>query len=127
MVILGIDFGIAKTGVALATTILAEPLGVIRHRTDKDLLQKLSMYIDKYKVEKIVIGVSEGKMGKKQREVAKLLQGSLSIQVDTSDETLSTHDAQTYSVKSGMKRIKRRRMEDAYAAAIMLQGYLDNL
>jgi len=111
----------------LATTILAEPLGVIRHRTDKELLQKLSVYVDKYKAEKLVVGVSEGKMGEKQRNIAKQLQEIVGIKVDTSDETLSTYDAHVYSEKSGMKRIKRKKMEDAYAAAIMLQGYLDNL
>ena len=46
--------------------------------------------------------------------------------VETFDETLSTHDARRVSIEEGMKRKKRKGMEDAYAATIMLQGYLDS-
>ena len=43
-----------------------------------------------------------------------------------SDETLSSHDAIEMSVASGMGRKKRKEMEDAFAASIMLQNYIDS-
>jgi len=46
--------------------------------------------------------------------------------VETFDETLSTYNAQRASIEAGMKRKKRKDMEDAYAATLILQGYLDS-
>ena len=49
----------------------------------------------------------------------------LNVPVETFDETLSTQDAQRMSKEAGIKQKRRHLMEDAYAAAIMLQNFLD--
>jgi putative Holliday junction resolvase len=118
--ILGIDYGRKKTGLAIAEGPLAEPLFVIRYSDIKTLEAKIKELVEKYKIEKIVIGVSEGKMGKESREFADRLGA------ETFDETLTTKEAQNLSIEAGINQKKRQEMEDAYAAAIMLQNYLDS-
>lgn len=117
---LGIDFGLKKVGLAIGISGFAEPLKVIRYKDIKLLVKKIAEIAQKEQVDKIVVGVSEAEMGKSSKEFAKLI-GAV-----TFDETLSTKDAIRMSIESGIGRKKRKGMEDAYAASIMLQNFLDN-
>ncbi len=104
---------------------VAEPLYVIRYSDEKALGASIGRIIKEFETEKVVVGVSEGEMGEESKNFGQSLSQKLQIPVETFDETLSTHDAQRVSVEAGINRKKRKSMEDAYAAAIMLQGYLD--
>jgi len=119
MRILGIDYGRVKVGIAIADGGLSEPLEVIRYTDIELLINKILEIAQKEQVEKIVVGVSEGEMGKESKEFAD------KIGAETFDETLSTQDAQELSRQAGIKRKKRKNMEDAFAASVMLQSYLD--
>lgn len=125
MRILGIDYGRSKVGLAIADGSLAEPLKVIRYKSVKDLVKRIEIEIEKEKIEKVVVGISEGEMAVETREFRKRLEKEIGIFVDEFDETLTSHDAQALSRDAGINRKKRREMEDAYAAAIMLQNYVD--
>lgn len=113
MRILGIDYGRSKIGLAVAENGLAEPWKVVNPIELKKILEK-------EKFDKIVVGISEGEMGTESGKFAKTLGA------ETFDETLSTQDAQKLSREAGVSKKKRRGMEDAYAASIMLQNYLDS-
>ncbi|HJY98530.1 MAG TPA: Holliday junction resolvase RuvX [Patescibacteria group bacterium] len=126
MKILGIDYGKSKIGLALAEGAISEPWMVIRFRDKKNLLAELKVIAEKEKVEKIVVGVSEGDMGKESENFSRVLGQFLSLPVDTFDETLTSKDAQRLSQEAGIRQKKRREMEDAYAASVMLQNYLDS-
>ncbi|MCX6703949.1 MAG: Holliday junction resolvase RuvX [Candidatus Woesebacteria bacterium] len=123
--ILGIDYGRSKIGFAIAEGSLAAPMGVVKYTDIKTLEEKLTKVIDDNNIEKIVVGISEGEMGKESKEFSLSLGKILAIPVETFDETLSTQDAQIRSREAGIGQKKRHEMEDAYAAAIMLQNYLD--
>ncbi len=125
MKIVGIDFGLKKVGIAIADGSLAEPLVVVRYNDSKILLGEIKKIVEKEKIEKIVVGISEGEMAEKTREFMGELKKEIAISVEEFDETLSTLDAQRLAIESGMKRAKRRKMEDALAAAVMLQSYVD--
>lgn len=112
MRILGIDYGRSKIGLAIAEGILASPWKVIKPEQLGDILKN-------EKFDKIVVGVSEAEMAKESKKFAKR------IGAETFDETLSTHEAQELSKETGMTRKRRKKMEDAFAATIMLQNYLD--
>lgn len=120
MKILGIDYGRSKVGVAIADGPLAEPLQVIRYKDLTILISQIKKIIEKEKVEKVVVGISEGEIAEESKKFAN------EIGAETSDETLSTSDAQALSREAGISQKKRHEMEDAYAACIMLQNYLDN-
>lgn len=117
--ILGIDYGRSKMGLAVADGLLAEPLKVIRHSNSEILKKEIEKFVKENGIEKIVVGISEGKMGEESKKFAESL-GAM-----TFDETLTSQDAQRLSREAGIPPKKRREMEDAYAAAIMLQNYLD--
>lgn len=110
---LGIDYGRSKIGLAMGIDSFAQPWKVVNLRQLKEILNK-------EKFDKLVVGVSEGEMGEESKKFAK------EIGAVTFDETLTSKDAQKLSMEAGVNRQKRHQMEDAYAASIMLQSYLDN-
>lgn len=119
--ILGIDYGRSKVGLSIAEGPLSEPLRVIRYKNIDALISEIKDFIKKEGIEKVVVGVSEGEMGEESKEFAK------KFNAETFDETLTSKDAQVLSREAGINRKKRHEMEDAYAAAIMLQNYLDEV
>lgn len=129
MKILGIDYGRRKIGLAIADTDLglAEPLKVIRFENLEEGLEKVTQEIEVEEVEQIVLGISEGEMVEETKEFGKKLEKKLKISVEYQDETLTTHEAQELSIQAGIKRKKRKEMEDAYSATLILQSYLDSL
>lgn len=126
MRILGIDYGKRKIGLAIADGPLAEPWKVIKVNSFNDAVQKVLQVSQVEQVVKIIVGISEGKMGEESRKFSQILSTKLNVPIETFDETLTTQDAQALSKEAGIKRKKRRVMEDAYAASVMLQNYLDN-
>ncbi len=125
MRILGIDYGRKKIGLAFADSKLADPLAVVHGETTEELIQELKKIILENQVEKIVVGISENEMGEESKRFSLSLKEKLKIPVETFDETLTTQEAQKLAIEAGIKRQKRKELEDAYAAALMLQSYLD--
>jgi putative transcription antitermination factor YqgF len=127
MKILGIDYGRSKMGLALADGPLAEPVKVIWYKDTKIVAEQIKKFITENGIEKVVVGVSEGEMGRESKNFSLSFGKMLEIPVETFDETLSTQEAQILSREAGIHQKKRHEMEDAYAATIMLQNYLDNI
>ena len=125
MAILGIDYGRKKMGLSIATGKLAEPYQVIRIQKEEEATVKIGEIVKEEGVELVVVGISEGAMGEETRSFGKRLSGHFGIKVEFWDETLSTQDSQTLSIEAGLSRKKRRGLEDAFAAAVMLQSYLE--
>lgn len=125
MKLLGIDYGKAKVGLAVAEGGIPYPLRVIKFEGVENLLEKVVKIIKEEKIEKIILGISEGKMREETLIFANRLKDVLDIPVEFEDETLTSREAQDLSIKAGIKRIKRVRMEDAFAACVLLERYLD--
>ncbi|OGV89088.1 hypothetical protein A2Z41_00510 [Microgenomates group bacterium RBG_19FT_COMBO_39_10] len=123
MRILGIDFGIAKIGLAITDNSLAQPLGVIKNH--RETLNKIIQIIEQEGIERIVIGVSEGEIGQKAQEYGQRLKETTSLEVFFQDETLTTKEAIAKMIEAGKRKKYRQEKEDAFAAAIILQAYLD--
>jgi putative Holliday junction resolvase len=123
--LLGIDYGRSKIGLAFGHGSLAAPLKVIHFKNPSQMFEKLLREInaDDYKL--IVVGVSEADMALEIRNFILELKKHTEIPIEEFDETLSSRDAQELSRQAGIARTKRKQMEDAYAAALMLQNYLD--
>lgn len=126
MIVLGIDYGRRKIGLALSEGKLAQPLGVVKVASPFDAVEKIKQAVVKQTADLVVVGVSEGEMAEEQKEFVKLLAQEVDTTVETWDETLTTEDAKSLSLAAGLKRSKRRRLEDAYAASVMLQSYIDH-
>lgn len=117
---LGIDYGRRKMGLAITDGSLASPWKVLRVNNFDDAIQKIEREIAIEKPNRIVVGISEGEIGEESRKFAK------KIGAETFDETLSTKRAQELSKEAKIGRRKSKNLEDAYAACVMLQSYLDS-
>jgi putative holliday junction resolvase len=116
---LGIDFGKSKIGLAISDGVLAEPLKIIEFSNCELQIGKICQ---EEKIEKIIVGVSEGKSAERAKDFGFQIGKVTKLPVEYFDETLTTHDA---LVK--MKEAKSKRQdEDAISAAIILQNYLDS-
>jgi len=125
MKILGLDYGLKKIGVAISVGKLAEPRQVIKVKTPEKIIERVVQVAQVEQVDKIVIGMSEGKTAAQTKEFGQHLAKKTVLPIEYYDETLSTQEAQALAIESGMSRKKRQNMEDAFAACIMLQNYLD--
>lgn len=122
---LGIDYGRKKMGLAIAEGTLAEPYKVIRYKDFKTLAEKIKETIRKENIGRVVIGVSEGQMEAETRRFGWQLEKAIGITLEYWDETLTSSDAVRLSIEAGIKRQKRKTLEDAFAAALMLQSFLE--
>lgn len=128
MKILGIDFGQRKIGLAITEGFLAEPLGIIEIKncpTKRDLASPeqlgISRICQEQDIEKIVIGLPEGRLAAKVEKFASQLGKLTDLPVEFQDETLTSQEAVAKMREIG----KKLKDEDAIAAALILQGYLD--
>lgn len=125
MKILGIDYGRSKIGIALSEERLAFPLVVLRVSSLTETIKKIIKIANEENVDKIVVGISEQNMLREQRKFVQELGKVAGGKVLSWDETLSTKEAQRLSRQAHLPRKKRKELEDAFAAAVMLQSYLD--
>lgn len=139
--IVGIDFGLARLGVALSdeSKMLATPLiTMTAEKSGAKTVAKLLMQIETdrtargYTVEEIVIGLPlmmSGRTGLLSDEVqhfAELLRASTPIPIILWDERLTTIQAERSMRESGMSQKKRKARVDLVSAVIILQNYLDS-
>jgi putative Holliday junction resolvase len=123
MAVLGIDFGIKNIGLAIATGPLAEPLTNLK--VNSRIFEKLQQICLKLEVNKIVVGISEGKMALQTQKFTKKLKNKFKIPVVFQDETLTTKQAIRNLSQTKAKKKKRLGPNHAFAATLILQEYLD--
>ncbi len=133
MKIMAVDFGDARTGLAICdrTELLASPLGIIREKGLGKAIEKIAQAAQEQAAEMIVVGLprnmdgSEGERAQKCRRVAEQLRAALpQIPVELWDERNTTKSAIYYMNETDTRGKKRREVLDAAAAAIILESYL---
>ena len=124
MRLLGIDYGLKRIGLAVAEGGLPYPLEVILNQPG--VVQKIKKICEKYQVEKIVLGLPDGKLKKLVEKFGQELNSDIYLPVVFQDETLTSREAIVKMVAAGKKRKLRRAREDAFAATLILQAYLTN-
>jgi putative transcription antitermination factor YqgF len=125
MIYLGVDVGLKRVGLAISEGVLASPLKVLEVSSLKDSVQKVQKEVIKNQVDKVVVGVPEGGTGKMILSYIKELK-KVGLNVEVADETLSSQNALHSMIELGLSK-KDRSVNDAYAAALILQNYLDSL
>lgn len=132
MRILGIDYGLRRIGLALADAGLAEPLQVIQQpvcrangRGETAVLHKIASLCQQFRIEKVVIGLPEGKLAPRVKKFGEELARLIKVTLVYQDETLTSQDAVVKMIEAGKKKQDRQKKSDAIAAAIILQKYLN--
>ena len=130
--ILGVDFGGRRVGVAVADpeTRFARPLEVIDVAV-ADPVRRIGELVSEHGATLVVVGRPLALSGRAEQAVedaapfVAALRRSLAVDVVEHDERLTTVIAERGLRAGGADRTARKRLRDAIAAQVMLQGYLD--
>jgi putative Holliday junction resolvase len=133
MRIMGLDMGSHTIGLAISdeSGMIAQSLETIKRRSTEEDFKEISRVIDQFKVEKIVVGLPKnmnGTLGKQAEMVlewVEALKKRISLPVVTWDERLTTVGATKILLEADLSRKKRKKVIDQVAAALILQGFLD--
>ena len=124
MRVLALDYGSARTGVAVtdATGEIASPLTVVERAASVDGLARIANLVREHGVERVVVGLPltlRGERGQQALETdafVESLRGVLDVTVETYDERFTTRLAAGGEGSAP---------EDARAAAHLLESYLE--
>lgn len=132
MRIMAVDYGDARTGVAIsdATGMLAGFTAVIHSRKPEQVTEELVRLIGQHGVEELVLGFprnmdgTEGPRAELHRAFAAALEEAAGMPVRLWDERRTTIEAHQI-LHAGGKRMKQHKSSvDAVAATLILEGYL---
>ena len=129
---LGLDVGDRKIGVAISDPlgILASPLSIIIRSNEGAGVEAIVDIIDKNQVGRIIVGLprsmdgSIGEQAEKVKAFVRELCNHTDVPLEFRDERLSTVAARRLMHDIGKKG---KAGDDAIAAALVLQGYLDEV
>lgn len=132
MVIISVDYGDVRTGVAACDKLqlLASPVTVIKQKDPELLSEEIKKICLEKKAEKIVLGLpknmdgSEGFRAEACKEFAKLLSEKTGLSVDFQDERLTTVSAHNILNATDTRGKKRKAVVDAVSAVLILEDYL---
>jgi len=121
---LAIDYGTKRVGLAINHEWLAEPLKIV---PQEKALEEIISLVEQEKINTILIGIADGSVAELSRSFGKTLRERLkqTIQIIEVDETLSSVETHERLVHSSMPRKRRQENIDHYAAAAILQEYID--
>ena len=124
MRVLALDYGSARTGVAVSDVsgTLARPVCVVRKAATDAGLAEVVRLVTEHEAERVVVGLPltlRGEHGKQAVETelfVTALRALVAVPIETADERFTTALAQRFPGSAP---------EDAVAAAHLLQGWLD--
>ena len=132
MRIMAIDYGDARTGVAVSdpTGRLAGYVAVIHSRKADVVSAEIARLVKEQGVEELVMGFprnmdgSEGPRAELYREFAGQVEAAAGLPVRLWDERRSTIEAHAILHESGKRMKVHKKNVDAVAASLILEGYL---
>ncbi len=132
MRIMAIDYGDAHTGIAISdpTGLLAGYTTVINAHRPEAVIQQIAQLAKEYGVEELVLGHPvnmDGTLGprsEKAHAMKTLLESAIPLPVILWDERRTTIDAHNILFNSGKNAKQRKKVVDAVAASLILEGYL---
>jgi putative Holliday junction resolvase len=127
-IVLGIDHGESRTGLALGRNGLASPIRTVSGKSENEIVNEIAKTAVQNKVQKVVIGLplshdgKETTQSRKVRRFSKLLKIRMKLPTEFVDEYGTTGDAETESFNAGLSK-KSRRTIDHYSATFILKHY----
>lgn len=132
MRIMAIDYGDARTGIAIsdATGLLAGHTAVIQSRRPEVVAEEIARLVRVHSVEELVLGFprnmdgTEGPRAERYRAFAEQVAEAAGLTPVLWDERRTTIEAHAILHAGGKKMKSHRKNVDAVAAALILEGYL---
>ena len=133
MVILSVDYGKVRTGIAVCdkNEVVASPVGTIKEYNMDALAEKISSIAQEKGAQQIVLGLprnmdgSEGESAQNVRMFKEKLLQLSGIEVVLRDERCTTVTAYEYLNMNNKRGKKRKEVVDSVAAVIILEDYLN--
>lgn len=130
---MAIDYGDARTGVALSdpTGFLAGQTFLIKSRKQEVVLEALAALVQRQGAQELVMGYPrnmDGTLGpraEKYAAFARRLEEATGLPVALWDERRTTVDAHRILGEQGVRAKNRKDKIDSVAATLILEGYLD--
>ena len=131
--VLAVDPGSKRIGLAISDPmrIIASPLAVIKHISMTEDCERIREFCSQNEVSLVILGYSPGGEGEENAQMrhslklAERLKEKLTVPVELWDETGSTQQALLDLQMTGRKKKERSGHQDDFAAAVILQTYLD--
>lgn len=135
MVIMSVDYGDVRTGIAVCDKmqILASPVCVITEKDREKLAQKIAELATEKKVERICVGLPQnmdGSYGFRSdacRELGEILEEKTGLPVAFQNERLTTVSAHNILNTADVRGKKRKAVVDAVSAVLILEDYLKTI
>ena len=132
MRIMAIDYGDAHTGIAISdpTGFLTGFTTVINAYRPEAVAEQIAALAKEHGAEELVLGHpinmdgTRGPRSEEARAMAELLKEATGLPVVLWDERRTTIDAHQILFNSGKNAKKRKKVVDAVAASLILEGYL---
>ncbi|MCI8398226.1 MAG: Holliday junction resolvase RuvX [Oscillibacter sp.] len=132
MRIMAIDYGDANTGIAVSdpTGFIAGFTTVIRAYTPEKAAAQIAALAEEHAAEELVLGHplnmdgTLGERAEKAEALAVILREYTGLPVVLWDERRTTIDAHQILFNAGKNGKKRKKIVDAVAASLILEGYL---
>ena len=132
MIILSVDYGDARTGIAVCDRMqmLASPVTVINQSYEPKLIKEIDRIAKEKKAELIVVGLpknmdgSEGERAEKCKAFAQKLSDESGIETAMQDERLTTVSAHRALSDNNVRGQKRKDVVDAVSAVMILEDFL---
>ncbi len=133
MIIMSVDLGKARTGVAVCDKMefLASPYTVIFEKSPTKLMDKLCAAVQETKAELVVVGLpknmdgTEGESAQNARKTAAEITERTGIKTFLQDERGTTITAHNFLNTTNTRGKKRKNIVDEVAATIILQDFLN--
>ena len=133
MRIMAIDYGDARTGVALSdpTGFLAGQTFLIKSRKQEVVLEELAALVQRQGAQELAMGYPrnmDGTLGPRAEKYAAFahrLEEATGLPVALWDERRTTVDAHRILGEQGVRAKNRKDKIDSVAATLILEGYLD--
>ena len=132
MIIMSVDLGLSRTGVAVSdkSGAFAFPKCVITEYNAEKLIEKICAVAKEVSAERIVVGLpvnmdgSRGERAAACEEAAKKIEAVSGVKTVLWDERCTTVSAHRVLNENNVRGKKRKQTVDAVAAVIILEGYL---
>ena len=132
MIILGVDFGEARTGLAICdrSELLASPIGTVSETDFNACVEKVAAIAMKKKAACIVVGYPKhmngtiGERAERFQQFADCLKEKTKLDTVLWDERSTTVSAHNYLNQTNTRGKKRKAVVDTVAATIILESYL---
>jgi putative Holliday junction resolvase len=131
--LLGFDYGSKQIGVAVGQVVTgqARELCILKAQNGVPDWQKVEVLLKEWQPDAIVVGLplnmdgTKSEMSERAEKFARRLNGRFNLPVHTHDERLTTFEAKGQRLQQGQNSGYRERPVDALAAALLLQGWLE--